>query len=281
MIGGFTIFWCDDGLDTGPILLQKSVDLDPDETIDSLYTRFLYPEGILAMAEAVNLIAEGRAPRIVQSEQGASYDALLNKPELYKLDLENKTGQQIHNFIRGCDKIPGAWVNIDRKPIKLYGSTLWKPKELQSEEGQLLIIDDSPNTRALLTPEGLLLFGVDSQAVLITKLGLESGKMIPASKFGQTDQTLDLIGTLSPEENQLLGQIKQIWEQILNTTVEDQTDFFKSGAGSMDVTRLVEAVIELDQCVQLALSNEDVYMATTLEDFRNQVHLCFFLLCIF
>lgn len=47
--GGFSVFWADDGLDTGPILLQKSVDIDPNETVDTLYNRFLYPEGIKAM----------------------------------------------------------------------------------------------------------------------------------------------------------------------------------------------------------------------------------------
>ena len=47
--GGFSVFWADDGLDTGPILLQKSVDIDPNETVDSLYNRFLYPEGIKGM----------------------------------------------------------------------------------------------------------------------------------------------------------------------------------------------------------------------------------------
>lgn len=47
--GGFSVFWADDGLDTGPILLQKSVDIDPNETVDSLYNRFLYPEGIKSM----------------------------------------------------------------------------------------------------------------------------------------------------------------------------------------------------------------------------------------
>ena len=47
--GGFTVFWADDGLDTGPILLQKSVDIDPNDTVDTLYNRFLYPEGIKGM----------------------------------------------------------------------------------------------------------------------------------------------------------------------------------------------------------------------------------------
>ena len=47
--GGFTVFYADDGLDTGPILLQKSVDIEPNETVDSIYNRFMYPEGIKGM----------------------------------------------------------------------------------------------------------------------------------------------------------------------------------------------------------------------------------------
>lgn len=51
--GGFTIFYADDGLDTGPILLQKSVDIEPNETVDTLYNRFLYPEGISGMVTII------------------------------------------------------------------------------------------------------------------------------------------------------------------------------------------------------------------------------------
>jgi formyltetrahydrofolate dehydrogenase len=36
---GFTVFWADDGLDTGPILLQRKVSVDPMDTVDSLYNR--------------------------------------------------------------------------------------------------------------------------------------------------------------------------------------------------------------------------------------------------
>lgn len=46
---GFSIFWADDGLDTGPILLQRECLVDPNDTVDTLYNRFLFPEGIKAM----------------------------------------------------------------------------------------------------------------------------------------------------------------------------------------------------------------------------------------
>ena len=48
-VGGFSVFWADDGLDTGPILLQKKTFVDPNDTVDSLYNRFLFPEGVKAM----------------------------------------------------------------------------------------------------------------------------------------------------------------------------------------------------------------------------------------
>lgn len=47
--GGFTIFWADDGLDTGPILLQKECAVEPNDTVDTLYNRFLFSEGIKSM----------------------------------------------------------------------------------------------------------------------------------------------------------------------------------------------------------------------------------------
>lgn len=46
---GFTIFWADDGLDTGPVLLQRECDVGQNDTVDDLYNRFLFPEGIKAM----------------------------------------------------------------------------------------------------------------------------------------------------------------------------------------------------------------------------------------
>lgn len=55
---GFSIFWADDGLDTGPILLQQACKVEPNDTVDSLYNRFLYPEGIKAMVRALKLFTQ-------------------------------------------------------------------------------------------------------------------------------------------------------------------------------------------------------------------------------
>lgn len=122
---GFSVFWADDGLDTGPVLLQKSCKVGPNDTLDELYTNFLYPEGIKAMAEAVDLVAKGTAPMIQQTEEGASYDPMLTKKELQKVDW-TKSAKEVHDFVRGLDSAPGAWTTIDGVEARLFGSSLWE-----------------------------------------------------------------------------------------------------------------------------------------------------------
>lgn len=51
---GFTIFWADDGLDTGDLLLQKECDVLPDDTVNTLYSRFLFPEGVKGMVRSAS-----------------------------------------------------------------------------------------------------------------------------------------------------------------------------------------------------------------------------------
>lgn len=60
----------------------------------------MYPEGILAMSEAVNKVADGTAPQITQPEEGASYEPSLKKGDIQSVNW-NESAQNIHNFIRG------------------------------------------------------------------------------------------------------------------------------------------------------------------------------------
>ena len=56
---GFSVFWADDGLDTGPLLLQREADVEINDTVDSVYSRFLYPEGVRAMVSVCVCGQEG------------------------------------------------------------------------------------------------------------------------------------------------------------------------------------------------------------------------------
>lgn len=255
--GGFTIFWADDGLDTGPILLQKTTYVDPDETVDSFYNRFCFPEGIKAMGEAVDLIETGKAPCIAQPEEGATYDAMIKKD---KVQINwDQSAQDIHNFIRGNDKVPGAWTLINGEQVTFFGSRMWtrlQPRGLSIEI-------KGTSKPAIVHKGGMILFGNDGKMVNVSQVQYASGKMIPASKFGKEDASTQKL-ELTPEEVKMEETLTSIWKGILNTDIDNSLDFFKAGAGSMDVIRLVE---EVKEAFDVKLVNDDVYMNTVFEDF--------------
>uniref|UniRef100_A0ABD2X800 10-formyltetrahydrofolate dehydrogenase n=2 Tax=Trichogramma kaykai TaxID=54128 RepID=A0ABD2X800_9HYME len=254
---GFTIFWADDGLDTGPILLQRKCSVQPNDTLDSLYNRFMYPEGVRAMAEAVNLVAEDNAPMIEQPEEGATYDAMLNKKELQRLVWSGKTAKQAHDFVRALDSTPGAWTLIDGQEARLYKSTLWTGK-IPSEVSQV----DVDGREGLVHDSGLMIQAEDGNwlNIEVIKLGTRT---ISASKFGRAE-TNGVHVEFTPEEKTSVEKIRAIWESILKVGVDDNLDFFMAGAGSMDVVRMIE---ELKESLNVELQNTDVFMAPVFEEF--------------
>ncbi|KAB0405487.1 hypothetical protein E2I00_003397, partial [Balaenoptera physalus] len=249
---GFSVFWADDGLDTGPILLQRSCDVEPNDTVDALYNRFLFPEGIKAMVEAVQLIADGKAPRIPQSEEAATYEGI-QKKENAEISWD-QSAEALHNWIRGHDKV-----------VTFYASSLLNSS---IPPGEPLEIKGAKKP-GLVTKSGLVLFGNDGKALMVRNLQFEDGKMIPASQYFSAGETS--VVELTAEEVKVAETIKVIWAGILSNVpvIEDSTDFFKSGASSMDVVRLVEEIRQ--KCGGLQLQNEDVYMATKFEDFIQKV----------
>ncbi|XP_005572141.3 mitochondrial 10-formyltetrahydrofolate dehydrogenase isoform X1 [Macaca fascicularis] len=260
---GFSVFWADDGLDTGPILLQRSCDVEPNDTVDALYNRFLFPEGIKAMVEAVQLIADGKAPRIPQPEEGATYEGI-QKKENAEISWD-QSAEVLHNWIRGHDKVPGAWTEINGQMVTFYGSTLLNSSVPPGEPLEI----KGAKKPGLVTKNGLVLFGNDGKALMVRNLQFEDGKMIPASQYFSAGETS--VVELTAEEVKVAETIKVIWAGILSNVpiIEDSTDFFKSGASSMDVARLVEEIRQ--KCDGLQLQNEDVYMATKFEDFIQKV----------
>lgn len=259
-IGGFTVFWADDGLDTGAILLQRECEVLLDDTVNSLYNRFLFPEGVKGMVEAVRMIADGSAPKIPQPSEGATYDPI-QKKETAKINWD-QPAESIHNWIRGNDKVPGAWTEVDGQKLTFFGSTF--TSNGPTPDGEVLEISGASRP-GVVTKTGLVLFGNDGKMLVVKNIQFENGKMIPASQYFKSSDSTTL--QLSDEEKKISGEIRAAWERILTNVlmVEDSTDFFKAGAASMDVVRLVEEV-KL-KCGGLQLQNEDVYMATTFGEF--------------
>jgi methionyl-tRNA formyltransferase len=115
---GLSIFWPDDGLDTGDVLLQKTTHIGPSDTLGSVYFDRLFPMGVEAMLEAVDLVKAGKAPRIKQDDARATYEGRCG-PDNARIDW-GKPWQQIDRLIRGCNPAPGAWTTLDGKSLKVF-----------------------------------------------------------------------------------------------------------------------------------------------------------------
>jgi len=135
---GVTWFWPDKGIDTGPILIQKRVPIADTDTVGSIYFNTLFPMGIDAMVEAVDLIKAGDAPAIVQDESRATYEPPC-RDEHAKIDFA-KPAREVFNLIRGCDPQPGAFANVGEEHVRLYeaGYSASKP---DAAPGTIVTID--------------------------------------------------------------------------------------------------------------------------------------------
>jgi methionyl-tRNA formyltransferase len=142
---GLSIFWPDHGLDTGPILLQKDVEILDTDTLGSLYFNRLYPLGVTALLEAVELVRAGTAPRIAQDETQGTYEGWCTK-EHVQIDWQ-KPLPDIWNLIRGADPQPGAWTTYDGTIVqlldakKVVGAAPGRP-------GEVTAVDDAGVTIA-------------------------------------------------------------------------------------------------------------------------------------
>jgi methionyl-tRNA formyltransferase len=166
---GLTIFWPDGGIDTGPILLQKEVEIGPDDTTGSIYFNHLFPMGVDAILESVDLIKEGKAPKIKQPEEGASYEPPCDA-RVAAIDWE-KSGQEVYNLVRGCDPQPGAYSQLKKEKICFYGARLLR----ESVEGV-------PGTVVKIGPEGFQV-AVKGGKLAVSKVRPETGGKMEAAAF--------------------------------------------------------------------------------------------------
>ena len=136
---GLTIFWVDEGIDTGPILLQRDVEIGPDDSVGSLYFDQLYPMGVEALVEATRLVRDGAAPREMQDEDRATYEPPADA-EHGRIDW-NQHGRVVHNVIRGNDPQPGAHATLEGARVKLFGSS-YRPGSPSEDPGTVVATID-------------------------------------------------------------------------------------------------------------------------------------------
>lgn len=115
---GITILWPDAGIDTGPILLQKEADISPTDTVGSLYYDKLFPLGVEAIIESIDLIRKGKAPRIPQDESQATYERPCREKDAI-IDWAQPI-VKVYNLIRGTNPQPGATTSLRNQKLKIF-----------------------------------------------------------------------------------------------------------------------------------------------------------------
>ncbi len=115
---GLTIFRPSDGLDEGPVVLQKETPIAPDDTLGTVYFDRLFPMGVKAMLEAADLVVAGKHKEVVQDEAQATYEGWCRKAES-RINWANHV-DFVYNLVRGCNPAPGAWTTLEGKELQIF-----------------------------------------------------------------------------------------------------------------------------------------------------------------
>ncbi len=134
---GLTIFWPDDGLDEGPIMLQKTCEIGPDETIGDVYFNKLFPMGVDAMIEGLDLVKAGIILKHDQRLADGSYESWFKK-DIAAIDW-SKPVAEVYDTIRAANPAPGAWTTLDGVEVSVFDSAR---VEGEGRPGEVVAVSD-------------------------------------------------------------------------------------------------------------------------------------------
>ncbi len=162
---GITVMYMDEGLDTGDILLQRTVDILPNDTGGSLHDRLaqIAPEILL---ESLVLLAKGIAPCIPQDNSLTTYAPKL-KREDGRIDW-SEPAEMIERKIRAFNPWPGALMKVDEQNLKIFSASV---VDLNGKPGEILIRKDQ------------LIVATGKDALALNEVQLEGKKRMSASEF--------------------------------------------------------------------------------------------------
>ena len=162
---GITVMYMDEGLDTGDILLQRTIDILPDDTGGSLQDRLaqIAPEALL---ESLRMLEKNSAPRIPQDNAQATWAPKL-KREHGRIDW-SEMAEAIERKIRAFNPWPGAFMEISGRNLKIFSASV---VDLSGEPGEIL---KSENELVIAAGKGALLLG---------EVQLEGKRKMSAAEF--------------------------------------------------------------------------------------------------
>ena len=171
---GVTIQHMAEAMDTGDIILTQEVILDKDETAGSLHDKFAAIGGPL-LIEAMEAISTGRAPRIPQKEEDATYVKILDK-SMGNLDF-TMPAAALERLVRGLNPWPSAFTKLEGKMLKIWKAQVRPAEEVPKEMKHYLpgtIICVEKDGIGILTGDGIL---------FVTELQLEGKRKMTTEEF--------------------------------------------------------------------------------------------------
>jgi methionyl-tRNA formyltransferase len=170
---GLTIFRPTDGLDEGPVILQKETPIGPDDTLGSVYFDRLFPMGIVALQEAADLVMNGGAVERIQDESLASYEGWCRDAEA-RINWHNHL-DLIYNLIRGCDPAPAAWTTFKGKKLQLHAVRKHPTRTFAGVKGAIGAVTAIGDASVFVTAQG--------GQIEVSKLRYDGGKKLPAPQL--------------------------------------------------------------------------------------------------
>ena len=170
---GLSIFRPVDGLDEGPIILQKETPIGPDETVGKVYFGRLFPMGVEALLEAADLVVNAGAQATTQDESCASYEGWCRDAEA-RINWHTHV-DQTYNLIRGCDPAPGAWTVFNHKRLQLYDARKHSARTLSQVKGRIGAVTAIEEHSLRISAQG--------GQIEVFKLRYDGGKKLPAPQF--------------------------------------------------------------------------------------------------
>jgi methionyl-tRNA formyltransferase len=149
---GLTIFRPTEGLDEGPIVLQRECEIGPDETLGDLYFNKLFPTGVKAMLEAADLVHAGKHRETVQDESRASYEGWFREAEARIYWASHV--DFVYNLIRGCNPAPGAWTTLNGKKLQIFDARKRVTRRYADVMGKIGEVSDITEASFKVTAQG-------------------------------------------------------------------------------------------------------------------------------
>jgi methionyl-tRNA formyltransferase len=178
---GVTTMLLDTGMDTGDVLLQRKVVIQPEDTAGSLHDK-LSEEGAKLLVETLVMLEKGTLKPQAQDDSQATYAPMLAKED-GKVDW-HENAKRICCRIRGLDPWPGGFTYWQGKRVKLFGCRALS-----------ISTQAEPGTVIAAAEDGLQVAAGEG-AVLIETLQLEGRRPLAVTDFlrGHHFQVEDKLG---------------------------------------------------------------------------------------